>query len=97
MYDQYGDKGLWGPYGFYDSFNPTLNWVNSDYIGIDQGPIVIMIENYRTGLVWEYCMKDPIIQKGLDRLGFKRRTKRDIFSVSAFKKMSSLTIKQFNN
>jgi hypothetical protein len=63
-------KNLWGPYGFYDSFNPTLNWVNSDYIGIDQGPIVIMIENFRTGLVWNYFMKDPVIQKGLNTLGF---------------------------
>jgi len=64
-------KNLWGPYGYYDSFNPTLSWVNSDYIGIDQGPIVIMIENFRSGLIWEYFMQDPLIQTGLKKLGFE--------------------------
>jgi hypothetical protein len=66
-------NNLWGPYGFYDSFNPTLSWVNSDYIGIDQGPIVIMIENFRTGLVWNYVMRDPVIQSGLKKLGFEKQ------------------------
>lgn len=61
---------LWGKYGFYDSFNLTAKWVDNDYIGIDQGPMLIMIENFRTGLVWNYVMKDPIIQKGLNKLGF---------------------------
>ncbi|MDO8548980.1 MAG: glucoamylase family protein [Ignavibacteria bacterium] len=68
--EKYSSKGLWGQYGFLDSFNLTLNWFNSDYLGIDQGPIVIMIENFRTGLVWKYVMKDPLIQEGLVRLGF---------------------------
>jgi len=75
IHEKFSKKGLWGPYGFYDSFNPTLNWFNSDYIGIDQGPIILMIENFRTGLVWEYFMKDPVIQKGLKRLGFKKPNK----------------------
>ncbi|OFX83593.1 MAG: hypothetical protein A2W99_15290 [Bacteroidetes bacterium GWF2_33_16] len=61
---------VWGKYGFYDAFNPTANWVNDDFIGIAQGPMLIMIENFRTGLVWNYVMKDPIIQKGLNRLEF---------------------------
>ncbi|MFZ1289585.1 MAG: glucoamylase family protein [Melioribacteraceae bacterium] len=68
--EKYGSKGLWDKYGFKDSFNPTLNWVDNDYLGIDQGPIIIMIENYKTGFVWEYCMKDPVIQNGLKNLGF---------------------------
>lgn len=68
--DKYGPKGLWSKYGLLDAFNPTLNWINPEYIGIDQGPIVIMIENLRTGLVWEYFMKDPLIQKGLEKLNF---------------------------
>ena len=68
--EKYGDR-LWGKYGYYDSFNPTVNWFNDDYIGIDQGPMLIMIENFRTGLVWDYVMKDPIIQEGLNRLGYK--------------------------
>lgn len=69
MQERYGSK-LWGKYGFYDSFNPTADWVNNDWIGIDQGPMLIMIENFRTGLVWDYVMKDEIIQEGLKRLGF---------------------------
>jgi hypothetical protein len=72
MYEKYGKQGLWGPYGFYDAFNPTLNWFNPDYLGIDEGPILLMIENFRTGLVWEYCMKDPVVQEGLVRLGFRK-------------------------
>lgn len=68
--EKYGNW-LWGRYGYYDAFNPTVGWFGHDYIGIDQGPIVLMIENFRTGLIWNYVMKDPIIQKGLNRLGFE--------------------------
>ena len=67
--EKYGEK-LWGKYGYYDSFNPTAGWVNDDFIGIDQGPMLIMIENFRTGLVWDHVMQDPIIQRGLNILGF---------------------------
>lgn len=63
-------SALWGRYGYYDSFNQTAEWVNDDFIGIDQGLMLIMIENFRTGLVWDYVMKDPVIQKGLKRVGF---------------------------
>jgi len=70
LLEKYGGK-LWGKYGFYDSFNLTAGWYDDDYIGIDQGPMLIMIENFRTGLVWEYMMKDPVIQQGLNRLGFE--------------------------
>ena len=69
MNEKYGKK-LWGKYGYFDAFNPTANWLDDDYLGIDQGPLLMMIENFRTGLVWNYVMKDPIIQKGLNRLGF---------------------------
>jgi hypothetical protein len=72
MYEKYGSKGLWNKYGFVDSFNPTLNWFNLDYLGIDQGPIVLMIENYFSGFVWKYFMKDPIVTIGLKRLGFQK-------------------------
>lgn len=68
--EKYG-RGLWGSYGYFDSFNPTLNWYNKEYIGIDQGPMLLMIENFRSGLVWNYVMKDSIIQKGLKKLGFE--------------------------
>lgn len=67
--DRYGAR-LWGKYGYYDSFNLTAGWVNDDFIGIAQGPMLIMIENFRTGLVWHYVMRDPVIRKGLQRLGF---------------------------
>ncbi|HCC31719.1 MAG TPA: hypothetical protein DEQ03_16965 [Marinilabiliales bacterium] len=70
MNEKYGSK-IWGKYGYLDSFNPTINWVNNDYIGIDQGPMLMMIENFRTGLVWNYVMKDSVIQTGLHRLGFE--------------------------
>ncbi len=70
IYDKYGNQGLWGRYGFKDAFNPTVNWIDKDYLGLDEGPIVIMIENYKTGLIWKYSLKDTVIQKGLERLGF---------------------------
>ncbi len=63
-------KKLWGKYGYYDAFNLTAKWFDDDFLGIDEGPMLIMIENFRTGLVWNYEMKDPIIQKGINRLGF---------------------------
>ncbi len=70
MFVKYGKKGLWGKYGFVDAFNPTLNWYDKDYLAIDQGPIVIMIQNYKNGFVWKYTMKDSIIINGLKKLGF---------------------------
>jgi hypothetical protein len=70
MNKKYGNK-LWGKYGYYDAFNLTAKWTDDDFLGIDEGPMLIMIENFRTGLVWDYVMKDPIIQKGLNRLGFE--------------------------
>jgi len=70
MQQKYGNK-LWGKYGLYDSFNPTANWFDDDFLGIDQGPLLIMIENFRTGLVWDCVMKDAVIQEGLTRLGFE--------------------------
>jgi len=65
----------WNKYGFVDAFNPTLNWFDPDCLGLDQGPIVIMIENFRNGFVWKYFMKDEIVQKGLEELGFDYQTK----------------------
>ncbi|MCF8268193.1 MAG: hypothetical protein K9I69_08905 [Ignavibacteriales bacterium] len=70
LFDKYGKSGLWGKYGFKDAINPSINWIAEDYIGIDQGPIVLMIENYRSGFVWKYVMRDNVINEGLQRLGF---------------------------
>jgi hypothetical protein len=69
MIETYGDR-LQGRYGLYDSFNPTAGWFATDFIGIGQGPLLIMVENFRTGLVWNHVMNDPVIQRGLGRLGF---------------------------
>lgn len=64
-----GDK-LWGDYGFYDAFNPTEGWWASSFLAIDQGPIIVMIENHRSGLLWDLFMTAPEVQSGLNKLGF---------------------------
>jgi len=64
-----GDK-LWGEYGFYDAFDVTEGWWADSYLALDEGPIVCMIENYRTGLLWDLFMSAPEVQQGLDKLGF---------------------------
>ena len=69
FYYIYGDK-LWGTYGFYDAFNLSQNWYASSYIAIDQGPIIDMIENYRSQLLWKNFMANPEIQPMLDAIGF---------------------------
>lgn len=69
LYENLGDK-VWGEFGFYDAYSETANWFPKRYIGIDQGPIIVMIENGRTGLLWDLFMSAPEIQKGLNKLGF---------------------------
>jgi len=69
FYEDLGDQ-LWGEYGFYDAFSEEQNWVADGYLAIDQGPIVAMIENYRTQLPWNLFMANPEIKNGLDELGF---------------------------
>jgi len=64
-----GDK-IWSEYGFVDAFNETKNWYADSHLAIDQGPIVIMIENHRSGLLWKLFMSAPEVQKGLKKLGF---------------------------
>ncbi len=81
---RYGNE-LFQQYGFLDGFNPTfrdagavragrvvtnVGWFDNDYLGIDQGPILAMVENYRTGLVWNYMKRSPYIRRGLERAGF---------------------------
>jgi hypothetical protein len=84
MTTRYGDD-LYSQYGFLDAFNPTLRtteqlkhgrvvpdkgWFDVDYLGIDEGPTVAMIENYRSELVWKTMRKNPHIRLGLQRAGF---------------------------
>ncbi len=82
---RYGEH-IYSTYGFLDSFNPSFHydvplnegrrvpgfgWVADDYLGIDQGPIIAMIENHRSELVWRVMRKNPYIRAGLERAGFK--------------------------
>jgi hypothetical protein len=85
MRQRYGNN-LFGRYGFLDALNPTVRsaaipvrqgrvvdgtgWFDTDYLGIDQGPILLMLENYRTALVWRYMTKSPYVVSGLCRIGF---------------------------
>jgi hypothetical protein len=61
---------LWGEYGFHDAFDTQENWWANSYLAIDQGPEIVMIENYRTQLIWKLFMSDPEVQAGLTKLGF---------------------------
>lgn len=70
LYEDLGDK-VWGPYGFYDAFSETANWYPKRYLGIDQGPIAVMIENGRSGLLWKLFMSCPEVKAGLGKLGFQ--------------------------
>jgi hypothetical protein len=85
MYRRYG-PWLYSDYGFKDAFNPSFQlnaplrtgsvvpgqgWFDNEYLGIDQGPILLMVENYRSGFVWKVMRSNPYIRKGLQRAGFK--------------------------
>jgi hypothetical protein len=78
MWNQYQDS-LVGPYGFKDAFNPGFTacgqlpqgWFDDDYLGIDQGPILLMIENYRSGFLWDLMKRNPYIRRGLQKAGFE--------------------------
>ncbi|HVS14380.1 MAG TPA: glucoamylase family protein [Thermoanaerobaculia bacterium] len=85
MSERYGGR-LYGRYGFFDAFNPTLTvetptrhgavvpgvgWFDDEVLGIDQGPILLMIENHRSGLIWEIMQDDPYVVRGLCRAGFR--------------------------
>jgi hypothetical protein len=69
FYYTLGDK-IWKEYGFVDSFSLQEKWFASSFLAIDQGPIVVMIENHRSGLLWDLFMKAPEVQTGLKKLGF---------------------------
>ncbi|MGH9398402.1 MAG: glucoamylase family protein, partial [Terriglobia bacterium] len=70
FYREVGDR-LWGIYGFRDAFNLTQDWFARIYMGLNQAPIVVMIENYRSGLIWKHFMANPEIRPALQRIGFK--------------------------
>lgn len=70
FYEEHGDM-IWGQFGFVDAFSESQNWYARSYLAIDQGPIVVMIENYRTGLLWKLFMSCVEIKSGLKKLGFE--------------------------
>ena len=70
FYRDLGDR-LWGVYGPRDAFNLEHNWFSPLYMGLNQAPIVVMVENYRTGLIWKMFMSNPEIKPMLERIGFK--------------------------
>lgn len=69
FYYKLGDK-LWGDYGFYDAFDLNTGWFATSDLAIDEGPIIGMIENYRTGLLWNLFMSSPEVKTGMKNLGF---------------------------
>ena len=69
FYNTYGEK-IWGIYGFKDAFNVKENWYASSYIAIDQGPIIVMAENYRSQAIWNCFMKNSEIDSALKKIGF---------------------------
>ncbi|WP_407527692.1 glucoamylase family protein [Lacibacter sp. MH-610] len=69
FYYKLGDK-IWSEYGFVDAFNETKNWYAQSHLAIDQGPIIVMIENYRTGLLWNLFMSCEEVKMGLKKLNF---------------------------
>jgi hypothetical protein len=71
FYEDHGEKII-GEYGFYDAFSEQENWYPKRYLAIDQGPAVVMMENYRTALLWKLFMSAPEISTGLQKLGFQR-------------------------
>ncbi|NTJ43909.1 hypothetical protein G6L28_15010 [Agrobacterium larrymoorei] len=68
---QHSDGKLFGKFGFVDAFSAKTGWVASTHLAIDQGPIVVMMENYRSGLLWRLFTSAPEVQRGLERLGFE--------------------------
>jgi len=86
MQDEYGSD-IYTRYGYIDAFNPSLKeapkplqhghivpdkgWFDDEHLGIDQGPILLMAENHRTGLIWRFMRRSPYLRRGLERAGFK--------------------------
>ena len=70
FYRDLGDR-IWGEYGFKDAFDLTRDWYAPSYLAIDQGPIIAMIENHRSGLLWRLFMSCPEVSAGLTTLGFE--------------------------
>ncbi|MCM8779464.1 MAG: hypothetical protein NC834_06780, partial [Candidatus Omnitrophica bacterium] len=84
LYHQYKEK-IWGIYGFSDALNIDKNWFAPDVIGIDLGAMVLSIENYRSGMVWDYFMRNEFIKKAMEKVGFKEGTKNLVWEIPQLK------------
>jgi hypothetical protein len=73
MKSRYGDR-MWSRYGLVNAFNPLKKWYDSDVVGIDTGITMVMVENARTGFVWNTFMKSPEARRGMERAGFETYT-----------------------
>ncbi|MEW6045068.1 MAG: glucoamylase family protein [Bacillota bacterium] len=73
MLERYGPL-IWGKYGFVSAFNGDEDWYSTEFIGIDQGDLLLMIENYRTGLIWRYFMQNEPVREALKKVGFVERS-----------------------
>ena len=71
--EKYGDS-MWGRYGFSDAMNPGKHWFSDKVLVIDQGPLLLMIENYRSGLVWKTMGRSVPVQKAFEKIGFRKGT-----------------------
>ncbi len=76
FYNKYGSF-LWGEYGFRDAFSLSKNWVSSLYMGLNQAPVTVMIENYRSGMIWKLFMSNPDVQEGMRRLNAETTNQRN--------------------
>ena len=75
---------LWGPAGFYDAHSKQFGWSAKRYLAIDQGPMVVMLENYRSGLLWNLFMSAPEVKTGMKKLIFKFWIVNFIMSIILF-------------
>lgn len=65
---------MWGPYGFSDAMNVAKNWFSDEVLAVDQGPLLLMIENYRTGMIWKFMGQSAAVRAGLEKMGFRKGT-----------------------
>ena len=74
---------LWGKYGFKDGYNLDCNkpWFAKEYIGIDKGIEILMIENYLNGTIWKYFMNNKYVKDGLEKLGFVKKEGMDVLKI----------------
>jgi hypothetical protein len=68
----YYSDAMWGPYGFSDAMNVGKNWFSDKVLAIDQGPLLLMIENFRTGMIWKFMDQSAPVKTALEKIGFRK-------------------------